>query len=68
MRNKIRVGFLPLYIKLYDDSIGPAYRVPMEKYMNMCINMLEAQDIEVMPATQVCRIASEFEAEATRFN
>ena len=65
---KIKVGFLPLYIKLYDDTSGPGYRAPMEKYMNMCINMLETQGIEVMPATQVCRIAPEFEAEVARFN
>ena len=65
---KIKVGFLPLYIKLYDDTSGPGYRAPMEKYMNMCINMLETQGIEVMPATQVCRIAPEFAAEVARFN
>ena len=27
---KIKVGFLPLYIKLYDDSQGLGYRVPMD--------------------------------------
>lgn len=68
MSKKIKVGFLPLYIKLYDDASGPAYRAPMEKYMNTCINMLETQGIEVLPATQVCRIAPEFEAEVARFN
>ena len=39
---KIKVGFLPLYIKLYDDANGVGYRAPMEKYMHMAINMLEA--------------------------
>ena len=34
MSNKIKVGFLPLYIKLYDDMNGPQKRVRMEKYMN----------------------------------
>ncbi len=68
MNKKIKVGFLPLYIKLYDDSQGPSYRAPMEKYMRMCISMLQAQDIEVLPATQICRVACEFEAEAARFN
>ena len=68
MSKKIKVGFLPLYIKLYDDSNGPGYRAPMEKYMNMCINMLETQGIEVLPASQVCRIAPEFEEEVARFN
>ena len=50
---KIKVGFLPLYIKLYDDSSGPSYRAPMEKYMHMAINMLETQGIEVLLADQV---------------
>ena len=61
---KIKVGFLPLYIKLYDDASGPSYRIPMEKYMNMAINMLETQVIELVMADQVCRIAPEFEAAA----
>jgi len=65
---KIKVGFLPLYIKLYDDSNGPSYRAPMERYMNMAINMLETQGIEVVMADQVCRIAPEFEAAAAKFN
>jgi len=68
MSKKIKVGFLPLYIKLYDDASGPSYRVPMEKYMNMCINMLETQGIEVLPADEVCRIAPEFEAAVEKFN
>ena len=68
MSKKIKVGFLPLYIKLYDDSNGPGYRAPMEKYMNMCINMLETQGIEVLPADEVCRIAPEFEAAVEKFN
>ena len=65
---KVKVGFLPLYIKLYDDSSGPSYRAPMEKYMDMAIKMLETQGIEVLPADQVCRIKPEFEAAAEKFN
>ena len=65
--SKIKVGFLPLYIKLYDDTSGPSYRVPMEKYMHMAINMLETQGIEVVLA-DVCRIKPEFEAAAAMFN
>lgn len=68
MAKKVKVGFLPLYIKLYDDTSGPSYRIPMEKYMNMCISMLETQGIEVVPADQVCRIKPEFEAAAEKFN
>ncbi len=65
---KSRVGFLPLYIKLYDDANGPSYRAPMERYMNACISMLESQGIEVIKADEVCRIAPEFEAAVEKFN
>ena len=65
--NKIKVGFLPLYIKLYDDSIGTHIRVPMENYMKMAISMLETQGIEVI-LSDVCRIKPEFEAAADMFN
>ena len=64
---KIKVGFLPLYIKLYDDSQGLGYRIPMEKYMKMAINMLETQGIEIVQA-DVCRIKPEFDAAAAMFN
>ncbi len=67
-KKKIKVGFLPLYIKLYDDANGPGYRAPMEKYMATCIKMLESQGIEVVEADQVCRIKPEFEAAAKKFN
>ena len=68
MAKKIKVGFLPLYIKLYDDSNGPGYRAHMEEYMHTCISMLETQGIEVVLADQVCRIAPEFKAAAEKFN
>ena len=64
---KIKVGFLPLYIKLYDDANGVGYRAPMEKYMHMAINMLEAQGIDVV-LSDVCRIKPEFDAAAAMFN
>ena len=41
---KIKVGYLPLYIKLYDDS-NPHYRDPMVDYMHMLIKMLESQGL-----------------------
>lgn len=67
MEKRIKVGFLPLYIKLYDDSFGPAYREPMEDCMNTCIRLLEEQGIEIVSAGQICRIAPEFEAAISRF-
>ena len=41
---KIKVGYLPLYIKLYDDS-NPHYRDPMVDYSNMMVHMLETQGL-----------------------
>ena len=64
----IKVGFLPLYIKLYDDASGPGYRAPMERYMDQCVRMLESQGVEVVMADQVCRIKPEFDAAAEKFN
>ena len=66
-KEKIKVGYLPLYIKLYDDS-NPHYRDYMVDYMNMLIKMLESQGIEVVEADEVCRIAPEFERAAKKFN
>ena len=64
---KPRVGFLPLYIKLYDDSVGLSYREPMERYMALCVKMLEEEGVEVVAADGICRIAPEFSAAADKF-
>ena len=65
--NKIKVGYLPLYIKLYDDS-DPHYRDPMVDYMHMLIGMIESQGIEVVLADEVCRVREEFDRAAKKFN
>lgn len=67
VKETIKVGYLPLYIKLYDDS-NPNYRDPMVNYMNMLIKMLETQGIEVVQADDVCRIKPEFEKAVKKFN
>lgn len=64
---KIKVGYLPLYIKLYDDS-NPHYRDPMVDYMNMMVGMIESQGVEVIMADEVCRIKEEFDRAAKKFN
>ena len=61
---KIIVGFLPLYIKLYDDS--GVDRSETVKCMDTAISMLETEGIEVIKA-DVCRIKPEFEAAAKMF-
>ena len=58
----IKIGYLPLYIKLYDDN-NPHYRDPMVKHMRTLISMLESEGLEVV-AADVCRVNSEFEAAA----
>lgn len=64
--SNIKVGYLPLYIKLYDDS-NPHYRDPMVKHMRTLISMLESEGLEIVEA-DVCRIRPEFEAAARLFN
>ena len=65
--NKIKVGYLPLYIKLYDDS-DPHMRDPMVTYMNTLVSMLEEQGLEIVMADEVCRIKPEFDRAAKKFN
>lgn len=62
----IKIGYLPLYIKLYDDS-NPAYRDPMVEHMNMLVQMLCSEDLDVVVA-DVCRLKEEFDAAARMFN
>lgn len=61
---KIKVGFLPLYIKLYDDT--GTDRTPMVRCMDAAISMLKTEGIEVVRA-DVCRIKPEFDAAAEMF-
>jgi len=63
---KIKVGYLPLYIQLYDDAI-PEYRNPMVAYMEKLTAMIESQGIELVQADQVCRTKPEFEAAVKKF-
>jgi L-arabinose isomerase len=63
--SKIKVGFLPLYIKLYDDA--GVDRSDMQSCMDTAISMLQSEDIEVI-ASDVCRIKPEFDAAAAAFS
>ncbi len=64
---KIRIGYLPLYIKLYDDS-DPHWRDPMVTYMETLIGMLEGFGVEVVRPGDLCRVKEEFDAAARLFN
>lgn len=63
---KIKVGYLPLYIKLYDDNNQD--RTPLVSYMETLIKMLESQGLEVVRPDDLCRVKDEFDAAATLFN
>ena len=64
---KIKIGFLPLYIKLYDDSgSGARARPRLEPFYEKLAEMLEAEGIEVIRAP-FCRIDEEFRRETEKF-
>lgn len=63
---KIKVGYLPLYIKLYDDNGQD--RTPLLQYMQTLIDMLECRGLEVVRTKDVCRTKEEFDAAAVLFN
>ncbi len=64
---KIKVAYLPFYIKLYDDK-GSQWRVPCVAYMNKLIKMIEDRGFEVVCADEICRIKPEFDRAAAKFN
>ena len=51
---KIKIGFLPLYIKLYDDT-SPELRPRLEKFYEQMADALEKRGLEVI-RTPFCRI------------
>lgn len=64
---KIKIGYLPFFIKLYDEE-DPYYRDPLVLYMNKLIAMLESRGIEVISADEICRVKEEFDRAAEKFN
>ena len=64
---KIKVGYLPFYIELYDKN-NPLSRDPMVAHMNMLVSMLESQGLEVVMADEVCRLQPEFQRAVDKFN
>ena len=64
---KIQVGYLPLYIQLYDDT-DFTLRDPMVRHMNDLIAMIESHGIEVIRTDEVCRTKEEFSRAARKFN
>ena len=56
---KTKIGFLPLYIKLYDDcGSGAKARPRLEPFADRLVGELEARNFEVV-AVPFCRIKEE---------
>ena len=62
---KVKVGFLPLYLKLYDDRAARV-RPAIEEYRDDLVAALEKTGVELVKA-DICRIAPEFEAAVAAF-
>lgn len=63
---KLKVGYLPLYIKLYDDNNQD--RTPLVSYMETLIEKLENEGLEIVRTPDLCRVKEEFDAACELFN
>lgn len=61
----MKIGLLPLFIKLYDD-IGNDYRPTLEPYLEEIAKKFEAKGLEVA-RNGFCRIKPEFEEAVSKF-
>lgn len=67
MMSKIKIGFLPLYIKLYDDSgSGAKARPRLEPFYEKLAQKLEGEGFEVL-RSPFCRIDEEFRTATQQF-
>ena len=56
---KIKIGFLPLYVKLYDDG-APNMRLRIDAFANEIFEMLKVrEDVEIIKS-DICRLEGEF--------
>lgn len=62
----VRVGLLPLYIKLYDD-VDPALRLLQLPFLQDVEKALEAEGLSVL-VSNVCRVQDEFAQAVAQFN
>ncbi len=60
----IKIGLLPLYIKLYDDA--GIDRSTHEEFNKFLVESIKSQGIDVV-TTDICRIKSEFETAVSTF-
>ena len=56
---KVKIGFLPLYVKLYDDG-APNMRLRIDAFAKEVIELFKTrEDVEIL-ASDVCRLENEF--------
>ena len=60
-----KIGLLPLYIALYDES-SPQYRPVMEQFRDKICSLLAEQGAEVI-TSDICRLEDEFKAAVKSF-
>lgn len=65
MDRKPRVGLLPLYLKLYDDTVGDR-RQRVDAFYRQIASGLEGRGMDVL-TSPICRVAPEFEAAVRSF-
>jgi len=66
MLRKPRIGLLPLYLELYDQTL-PDMRRELEPFLQNAIGAFEKQRIEVVPSS-ICRVRTEFEEAVALFD
>lgn len=64
---KIKIGYLPMYVKMYDDR-NPRRRDHLVAYMEMLVETLERYGLDIIVADEVCRIKDEFDRAVCKFN
>ena len=62
----IKIGFLPLYVKLYDDG-NPSMRVRIDAFAKEIADILGAKENVEVVSADVCRLEEEFETAVALF-
>lgn len=63
--DKIKIGLLPMYVKLYDDSC-PEIRPGIDKFHKTIVEKFEQRGVEVI-TSEACRLENEFESAIKKF-
>ena len=56
---KVKIGFLPLYVKLYDDG-APNMRLRINAFAEEVIELFKTRDDVEVIAADICRLENEF--------